>query len=320
MANKITLPDPVIPLGSLILVTGANGLNASHAADQLLAAGYRVPGSVRNLAKSTYLTSLFSSRNPAVQGVAGIVHVVEAIEMNAEGPDAAAAAELRWQAGLSEATRQAGTVKSFALTASAWGAWTPNASKKTVLTQESWNDEADALARDKTVPESQKGMAGFMALKTLVEPGMWDWVAREKPAIAFNSLLDTVMAEVLDPQHQGIPSTAGMVHMAPQWHIDCRDAGRLFVAVLASSPRVDRERIFGFGERYSWSKVAEILMKLYPEHEGMVALKDNGWDQTDVPNQRGEELLRRLGQNGWTSLEESGRKNAKSWLNWARPA
>jgi uncharacterized protein YbjT (DUF2867 family) len=34
--------------GSLILVTGVNGLLGSHVADQLLHAGYKVRGSVRD--------------------------------------------------------------------------------------------------------------------------------------------------------------------------------------------------------------------------------------------------------------------------------
>ncbi|KAK4138977.1 hypothetical protein BT67DRAFT_438277 [Trichocladium antarcticum] len=173
-------------------------------------------------------------------------------------------------------------------------------------------------------------MVGFMAYKTLVEKGVWEWVEREKPRFAFNSLLlDTVIGECLDPVNQGIPSTAGMVHwvwedvhvqvlemMQPQWFVDCRDAGRLYLALLATAPVVDRERVFGFGGRYSWSRVAEILKESYPEHADKVAkLKDQGWDETEVPNQRGAELLARLGQTGgWRGLEESVKENAESWL------
>ncbi|KAK3365605.1 hypothetical protein B0T24DRAFT_682697 [Lasiosphaeria ovina] len=359
MASKITLSNPSIPPGSLILVTGANGLIASHAADQLLAAGYRVRGAVRSAAKSSYLTELFAARHgqhpqsprlfelvevpdvtvpgawdAAVRGVAGIAHVVGAVEMSPQDADAAAAAELKWQVALLEAAAREDSVKSFALTASAWAAWTPDAARRgVVLGADSWNDEAVALARDASVPPQAKGMAGFMAVKTLVERGVWEWVRRTRPAFAFNTLLlDTVIGEVLDPRHQGIPSTAGMVHwvwegkhaaildsMAPQWHVDCRDAGRLFVAVLASSPLVDRERVFVFGARYSWRRVWEVLRTLYPDHE-MKAPKETGWDQTEVPNERGEELLGRVGQtSGWTSLEESVKKNAASWLQLDGP-
>lgn len=198
------------------------------------------------------------------------------------------------------------------------------------LTAESWNDEAVALARDGTVAAGEKGLAGYMALKTLVEKGVWEWVRRNKPGFAFNTLLlDTVIGQCLDPVNQGIPSTAGMVHwvwenahvdvlevMRPQWAVDCRDAGRLYVALLATAPAVDGERVFGFGARYSFFRVAEILKELYPEHAAKLAkLTDQGWDQTEVPNELGAQLLARLGQDGgWRSLEESVKENAESWL------
>lgn len=347
--TPIRLTNPTIPLGSLILVTGANGLNAAHTTNQLLEAGYRVRGTVRSIKKSGFLTDFFAAKtkspndfslieipdytvpgawDDAVRGVAGIVHVVGATDVYPVDVDKSAAEELKWQIGLLEAARRAGTVKSFVLTSSAWAAWTPNASRKVTLGPESWNDEAVALARDKTIDSSKKGLSGFMALKTLVERGVWEWVNREKPAFAFNTmLLDTVIGEVLDPVHQGMPSTAGMTHwiwenknqevlngMQPQWHVDTRDAGKLFVAALASSPQVDRERIYAYGARCSWFRVAEILREEYPDHKNMATLRDNGWDQTEVPNQRGEELLRRVGQEGWTSLEDSVRENAKSWF------
>ncbi|KAK0629522.1 hypothetical protein B0T17DRAFT_506064 [Bombardia bombarda] len=349
MTEPLTLSNPTISHDSLILVTGANGLIASHAVDQLLSAGFRVRGTVRNASKCSYLQRLFSSRHGpdkfelvevpdysapnawdvSLRGVSGVAHVVCAVDVQARDPEKAAAAELPWQISLLEAARREPSIKAFVLTSSSWAAWTPNAARKVTMTESSWNDEAIALAKDASVDQSSKGMAGFMALKTLVERGLWEWVRREKPRYTFNTLLfSTVMGECLDPQNQGIPSTAGMVHwisenkyievldsMQPQWQIDCRDAGRLFVAVLASSPKVDRERIYGFGQRFSWFKIARILKDLYPNHENMGRPKDTGWDQTEVPNQRGAELLRRVGQQqGWTALEESIRANAESWL------
>ncbi|KAJ4400642.1 hypothetical protein N0V85_005711 [Neurospora sp. IMI 360204] len=349
--SKISLTNPSIPLDSLILVTGCNGLIASHVADQLLSAGYRVRGTVRSASKTSYLTSLYSHRHAgpgkfelveipdvtapnawddAVKGVAGIVHCVGATDLTTQEPDKAAKKELEWQAGLLEAAKREGSVKSFVFTSSAWAVWTPDASKKVTLTEESWNEEAIALARDKNVDPKKKGMAGFMALKTLVEQGVWDWVKREKPGFAFNTvLLDTVLGECLDPKNQGIPSTPGMVHwiwenkymaiidlMEPQWFVDCVDMAKVYVAALASSPKVDRERLFAFGGRYSFEEVARLLGEMFPERkEKLGKPKRKGWDQTEVPNQRAEELLKRVGQKeGWTGLEESVRANAESIL------
>ncbi|KAK4164368.1 hypothetical protein QBC43DRAFT_318029 [Cladorrhinum sp. PSN259] len=348
ISPSISLIEP----NSLVLVTGVNGLIASHAADQLLSAGYRVLGTVRSLSKTSYLVPLFTSRHgpgrfsrhqiPDVTApgawdslftsnpeIAAIAHVVGCLDLQVTDPDTTAANEVKWHISLLEAARRTGTVKSFVFTSSAWAAWTPDAKKKVTLTQDSWNDEAVNLARDKSVSDREKGMAAFMALKTLVEKGVWEWVNRENPPFAFNTLLlDTVMGQCLAPNEQGIPSTAGMVHwvwenahvevldmMQPQWHVDCRDAGRLYVALLATKPKVDRERVFAFAERYSWFQVAEILKQLYPERADQLAKpKDYGTDQTTVSSKRGEELLARLGQEGWRNLEESVKENAKSWL------
>ncbi|KAK0619121.1 hypothetical protein B0T14DRAFT_537040 [Immersiella caudata] len=350
MPTSNPLANPLLPLDSLVLATGANGLIASHVTDQLLAYGYRVRGTVRSLSRSSYLTSLYTTRHghssrfslheipdvsapgtwdAAVKGVSAIAHVVGATDLGVQDADESAAEELKWQVDLLEAARRAGTVESFVFTSSAWAAWTPGTKRGVKLTGDSWNDEAVELARDKSVPAEEKGMAGFMALKTLVEKGVWEWVSREKPGFAFSAILpDTVMGECLDPKNQGIPSTAGMVQwvwenkyvdvldmMRPQWHVDCRDVGLLYVAVLATPPRVDRERIYAFGDRYSWFKVAEILGHLFPERrEQLAKVKNTGWDDTNVPVEQGEELLRRMGQDGWTKLEESVKQNAESWL------
>jgi nucleoside-diphosphate-sugar epimerase len=48
---------PTIPKDSLVLVTGVNGYIASHVADQLMEAGYRVRGTTRNLSKVQGLTA-----------------------------------------------------------------------------------------------------------------------------------------------------------------------------------------------------------------------------------------------------------------------
>ena len=53
---------PAIPPGSLVLVTGANGFIGSHVADQFLAAGYRVRGTVRSESKGLWLKELFDKK------------------------------------------------------------------------------------------------------------------------------------------------------------------------------------------------------------------------------------------------------------------
>ncbi|KAI1385808.1 NAD(P)-binding protein [Hypoxylon trugodes] len=342
--SKPLISNPTIPLDSLILVTGANGLIASTIADQLLFAGYRVRGTVRNRAKNAWLASVLTARHgsdrfelveipdltvtgvwtPVVKGVAGIAHVLGALDGAAKDSDKAIEAELPWHIALLEAATSEPNMKSFALTSSAWAAWTPDASVKSVLTKWTWNDSAVQLARSDATPQ-QKGFAPWMAQKTLYEQKLWEWVRKNQDRIpfTFNSiLLDTVIGHCLHPKEQGIPSSTGMVGwayekshldflggMQPQWYIDTIDTALLYVAAL-TTPGVNGERLYGFGARYSWPKVTEILKNLYPEKD-ITIMEYNGWDQTKIPNQRAEELLRGVKGAGWTSLEESVQAAAK---------
>ena len=59
----MTATEYIIPQGSLILVTGANGFIASHIVDQLLERGYCVRGTVRDVAKGHWLQGLYDKRH-----------------------------------------------------------------------------------------------------------------------------------------------------------------------------------------------------------------------------------------------------------------
>lgn len=334
-----------IPAGSTVLVTGANGLIASHVVDQFLAAGYRVRATVRTPSKCAWMEPLFAKRHgsgclelvqvadisapdawdEAVKGVAAIAHVAAPVDLGIQEYKNAAKEELRAPIRLLEVAEREPSVKSFALTSSAWAAYTPNPGKKQTLTEWTWNEDAIKLADSDASPQD-KGLANFMALKTRLEQGVWEWIKEKKPHFAFNAILpDTVMGECLDPMNQGVPSTAGMVHwvwtgenhqildaVQPQWHADTQDMGLLYVAAL-TTPGLDGERIFGFGERFSWYKVRGILGRLHPDKD-IPPIKDWGTDQTEVPNRRGADLLRSMDRSGWTSLEDSVKLNAQSFL------
>ena len=58
--DPVKIHDPALLQGSWVLITGVNGFIASHTADQLLAAGYKVRGTVRNLEKARWLYDVFA--------------------------------------------------------------------------------------------------------------------------------------------------------------------------------------------------------------------------------------------------------------------
>ncbi|KAI0101185.1 NAD(P)-binding protein [Daldinia grandis] len=343
--SKLAFANPTIPQGSTVLVTGANGLIASHAVDRLLEAGYSVRGTVRNPSKCTWMAPLFASRHPssqleivqvsdfgapgawndAVKGVAAVVAVAGGVGLVVSDIDKALEEEVPWNEALLQAAKSEPTVKAFIYTSSAWATWTPDQTKKIKLTEWTYNDDAVRIVRSDATPE-EKGIRPYMAFKALLEKWIWDWVKRENPSFTFNTILpETAIGECLDPEHQGIISTCGLVKslyegknlealamLPPQWVSDTRDTGLLYVAALIT-PGVDRERLYPWSDRYSWPRIAKILKELYPQKD-IPVLEDDGWDQTEVPNKRAEELLRGLGQDRWTSLEETVKACAKGFV------
>ncbi|KAI0403604.1 hypothetical protein F4802DRAFT_288154 [Xylaria palmicola] len=333
---KLDLKNPTIPLDSIILVTGANGLIASWAVEKFLEAGYRVRGTVRSVARCKWMELFFAERHgpgrfelvevsdfsvpgvwgPPVKGVASVVSVAGQAGLDTVDIDAALALEYPFVTGLLKAAKDEPGVKSVIFTSSAWAAWTPNPNKKMTLHEWSYNDEAVALMRSNASRE-EKGIGGFMALKSLLEQKIWDWVSTEKPSYTFNTILpDTVFGATLSPENQGIQSTCGMVGMLrkgvnldaissirPQRFIDTQDLGLLYVAAV-TTPGVNGERIFAFGNRFSFFKIRQILLEIEPGNP-ILTIKDDGWDQTEVPNERSESLLRALSGHGWATLEDS---------------
>ncbi|RYC65546.1 hypothetical protein CHU98_g625 [Xylaria longipes] len=333
---KLTLNNPTIPLNSTILVTGANGLIASWVVDKFLEAGYRVRGTVRSISRCSWMEPFFADRygpgrfellevsdfgapgawDLPVKGVAGVAGVAGQSGLDLVDVDAAMNLEFPFVTELLKAAKDEPSVKSVVLTSSAWAAWTPDPSKKVTLHEWSYNDDAVRVVRSSASRE-EVGILPYMAFKSLMEQRIWEWVRAEKPSYTFNTILpETVFGQTLSPENQGIQSTCGMVKwlrdgvnldaiasVRAQWFIDSQDSGLLYVAAL-TTPGVNGERLFGFGNKYSFFKVAQILQKLEPDRK-IPAIKDDGWDQNEVPNQRAESLVRALKGHGWATLEDS---------------
>jgi hypothetical protein len=77
----------------------------------------------------------------------------------------------------------------------------------------------------------------------------------------------------------------------------------------ATFPDVKNERIFGFSEKLSFNNVLDILRKEYPNRTFPENFDKSVKWHTIPQRERAEELLKRLGRPGWTSLEESVKMN-----------
>jgi nucleoside-diphosphate-sugar epimerase len=347
MSSPVRLQDPAVKKGETVLITGVNGLIASHIADQLLAAGYAVRGTVRSTSKNAWMKQYFATRHPeeqftlvevpdisvsgcfddAVKGCAGVIHTTSSVELTATAPEPAIGTNVRTVLTAMEAAAKTEGVKRFVLTSSFWTASAPNPGVEFTVTSKDWNDQAvaDAYSGD---PSRSHGFSIFMAGKLKAEKACWEFMEKEKPGFILNAVLpDTVFGEILSPKQQGIPSTVGLVKMlhdgvnievlkfvAPQWYIDVVDNAKLHVAALLH-PDVKGERLLGAAGPWNWNDVLAILRKEFPDRTFIDDL-ELGRDISVVENERTLQALKAVyGQEKWIGLEESILETVKAFAD-----
>ncbi|UNI19497.1 hypothetical protein JDV02_005679 [Purpureocillium takamizusanense] len=332
--------DVAIPKDSLVLVTGITGFIGSNVADQFLNHGYRVRGTTRDAGKAAWLSALFEEKYgkgrfelatvvdmaadgaylDAVKGASAVAHVASDMSMdynpNNVIPSVVAGALSALKAAIAEPS-----VKRFIYTSSSSAAKKASTSKEvTVVTQETWNDEAITAAWAEPPYEPSRASAVYSASKTAAEKETWALyreAQKSRPDLIMNTVLPNVnFGPSLNPEVQGHPSTsyypvlawkgdrASIEPLLPQYFVNVQDTARLHVAA-AILPEVKNERIFAYAGRFNWDTVLDILRKHNPEREFLSNFHGGQDSNVIQPAARAEELLRQIGRAGWTSLEDS---------------
>jgi len=143
-------------------------------------------------------------------------------------------------------------------------------------------------------------------------------VRENKPGFEFNVTLPAAnFGKTLNGDYQ---STGGWVkqvidddfsvaqYVSPQYFVDVIDDAKLHLGALIH-PEVKGERVWGAAEPYNWNQVLGIVKELFPGKKVSDGGADQGADLGTVPQERSVWLLNELGQNGWTSLRESLRRD-----------
>jgi nucleoside-diphosphate-sugar epimerase len=201
-------PTPVVPKGSLVLITGVNGFLASELALQFLTLGYRVRGTVRALSKATWLTtdvlkSYYDSGAfevievpqidapdafvSAIKGVSIVAHLATfgfSVDPNDIIPREVAAIRSFLTAAKNEPS-----VKRFVLTSSIVAAATYTPTSTEHVTSTSWNEEAVKAAWAPPPYDSSRLMPVYSASKVEAEKELWRFREEEKPAFVMNAVL-----------------------------------------------------------------------------------------------------------------------------------
>ncbi|KAL3469136.1 NAD(P)-binding protein [Aspergillus californicus] len=345
------LPNPAIPKGSLVVVTGVNGWVGSQVANQFLASGYRVRGTVRDIVKSAWLTALFNGKygtgnfelvivkdmnvdgafDNVTKGASAFIHTASIITFDQDAEKVIPATVAGALNGVKAAYAEP-TVKRFVLTSSSAAVLIPETgqSDDVTLDEDSYGEELIQRAKTDLEPGFVRACLVYGASKALAEKAVWDYVEENKskrPDLVVNSVLPAqVFGEHLDPVNQGTPSTSasipalwnglidGLKLVLPQYAIHAQDVGLLHVAG-AIHPDVENRRLYGYAHKFNWDKILEILREQNPQRK-FVDDFHTGETKTVIKTwSYSEQLIRDISGHGWTSLEDIVRDNTKSLVN-----
>nr|XP_036581831.1 aldehyde reductase [Colletotrichum truncatum]KAF6790274.1 aldehyde reductase [Colletotrichum truncatum] len=195
------IPNPAVPYGSLIVISGASGFIGSHVADQALAAGYKVRGTTRDVQKNQWIETLFNQKygkdsfelvavpdmevkgafDKAVEGAAGFVHVANDMQ-GSRDPKIAIPRAVEGVLNALKSSAQAG-LKRFVFTSSSFAVTQPKPGKVFTLTKDSYNDEAVERVRQSTYD----GETVYSASKVESERAISKWVKENNCSLVVNT-------------------------------------------------------------------------------------------------------------------------------------
>ncbi|GAA5859378.1 hypothetical protein JCM8547_002007 [Rhodosporidiobolus lusitaniae] len=333
---------PVIPVGSLILVTGVNGLIGSHTANEALKLGYRVRGVVRAESKIASLKKRWDEQFPGQFEVTVVPDLMKegAFDEAIKGVDAVAhiaAVSGDWTPSLSsavatvksitfralEAAASTPTVKRFVLTSSVVAAAGNTSPVPVEVGQETWNEESKELAKEEGGLEGMmKALVVYQASKTVGEQAAWEWVREKKPSFDFYTVNPSFnIGEVLDPTVGG--STGGFLREfcegKPSFVVDnaeglnavaVTDVALVHLgALLLPSSTLPPQRLFACAHSANGNDFLALFRRLEPG-KTWPEDKDGRYEDRTVYDTEGAlTVLRAFGKEGWKSLEEAVREN-----------
>ena len=332
---------PTVPTGGLILVTGANGYVAGITVQTLLDRGYRVRGTVRDVSKHSWMQSHYGPNfslisvaemslpgafDEAVKGVDGVAHIASNIKWVADPKDYIPEL-LQSAVGLLESAAKEPSVKSVVYTSSqaACIELSDLASGKPYhLTPWTYNQGCKAAW---TLPPSEdlpRKLLNYMCGKVEADQGCFRWVKENKPDFTFNVVVPNInFGTMVNPKETGFISSSGLLQqlwlgqtgivqmIPPEWYVDVEDCALLHAAVLTLDG-VENERVLAFGARFCYNEILGIFKKVVPGKQFLDKVEETP-DMGTVENERGNELLKRMGkENGFSTLEEGVRK----WIPW----
>ncbi|KAG7127552.1 JmjC domain-containing protein E like [Verticillium longisporum] len=222
-----SIKEPAVPYGSIVVVSGASGFIGSHIVDQVLAAGYKVRGTTRNLQRSAWMSDFFAKQygtekfelvqvpdmdvdgafDDAVAGASGFIHVANDMTGVAD-PKVAIPRAVDGALNALKASAKEPRMKRFVFTSSSFAVTLPKPGKRFSVTADTFNDEAVERAWQ---PDPD-GASVYACSKVEAERAIAKWVEENNPSLTVNTIQPNAnIGPVLSAAHQGYPTTAGFI-------------------------------------------------------------------------------------------------------------
>ncbi|GAA5821080.1 hypothetical protein JCM11251_001953 [Rhodosporidiobolus azoricus] len=326
--------DAIIPKGSLLLVTGVNGLVGSHVANEALALGFRVRGVVRDAKKADGLKKTWDAKYPGqfevavvedatkegafdevVKGVSGFAHVSAIAGGFPSDLDLAIHDVKAITFRALEAAAKEPSVKRVVLTSSVVAARNDLREQDGFVGQDSWNDESVELAKE---DGPMQPFHVYMASKAVGEKAAWEWVEQHKPSYEFYTVNPCfVVGKVLDASQSG--STSGWVrdlyHNKPSpfltdvpaltW-VGARDIALLHLGgLLLPTSTVAPQRLFGGAGSANANDFLALFRRLNPSEEYPKDFEGKTEVKGTLDTEGSLAVLKAFGREGWTGFEEA---------------
>ncbi|KAL7926426.1 hypothetical protein ACQKWADRAFT_318342 [Trichoderma austrokoningii] len=329
-----------IPKGSLVLITGLTGYIATHVGQEFLDRGYKVRGTVRDLAKASWLKDdLFSAAHAAgnlelvqvpdlgapnafdaaVKGVDAIAHIATIASFDPD-PNHVVPQTVSGAVSILRAAAKEPSVKRIVFTSSAGAAMMALPGASGHIGRDSWNDAAVQAAWAPPPYDARRSMVTYMASKVEAEKAMWKFIQDEKPSFVLNVVSPfTTLGTMLHPSHQR--GTAGWVaalfkgdtsHVStvPSLkYVNVKDVAVLHVASILDKDAKE-ERIQAWAGPFSWNDVLAVFRRLYPGQKFVDDLPESPMITTTADDSVPLRLLKKWAQqDGWKNLEDTIREN-----------
>ncbi|CAG8958193.1 hypothetical protein HYFRA_00000545 [Hymenoscyphus fraxineus] len=270
----------------------------------------------------------------SMQGASAVVHVAGDVSFNPD-PNLVIPVIVGGIKSVLASAAKTPSIKRFVYTGSSTAVSDSILTGEKHLDSSSWNEEALVKAWNPPPYGPEHANNVYAASKVAAEKALWKFVEEKKPGFVANCVLPgCVWGRFLAP---GLNITTGglllqllkgeAVQYPPSnlswkalkliiplgWFVDVEDLGLLHVAAAVEED-VKGERIFGYADKFTWNRVLRALRTIFPDRKIIDDYTDEKvQDVTTVSTERAVELLKRFGQDGWTSLEKSIENTVKGF-------